>query len=71
MMMAKKLKDTDTEEEMREAFKVFDRDNNGFITPTELKQVMTNLGEKLTGMLIEIIILQNADVTNYNTGKRL
>ena len=31
-MMARKMKDTDSEEEIREAFKVFDRDNNGFIS---------------------------------------
>jgi len=27
-LMARKIKDTDTEEELREAFKVFDRDGN-------------------------------------------
>ncbi len=29
--MARKMKDTDSEEEIREAFRVFDRDGNGFI----------------------------------------
>ena len=29
--MARKMKDTDTEEELVEVFKVFDRDGNGFI----------------------------------------
>ena len=47
-MMARKMKDTDSEEEIREAFKVFDRDNNGFISATELRHVMTSIGEKLT-----------------------
>ena len=46
--MARKMKDTDTEEELIEAFKVFDRDGNGFISAAELRHVMTNLGEKLT-----------------------
>ena len=46
--MARKVKDTDSEEEIREAFKVFDRDNNGFISAAELRHVMTSLGEKLT-----------------------
>ena len=36
--------DTDTEEELIEAFKVFDRDGNGFISAAELRHVMTNLG---------------------------
>ena len=30
-MMARKMKDTDSEEEILEAFKVFDKDGNGFI----------------------------------------
>ena len=28
----KKMKDTDSDEEIREAFRVFDKDGNGFIT---------------------------------------
>lgn len=40
--------DADVEEEIRETFKVFDRDSNGFISPAELRYVMNNLGEKLT-----------------------
>jgi len=32
----------------KEAFKVFDRDNNGFISAAELRHVMTSIGEKLT-----------------------
>ena len=47
-MMERKLKDTDSEEEIREAFRVFDKDGNGFISAAELRHVMTNLGEKLT-----------------------
>ncbi|XP_056167470.1 calmodulin-like protein 11 isoform X1 [Syzygium oleosum] len=47
--MANNIKeDTDVEEELKEAFKVFDRDQNGYISPSELRHVMINLGEKLT-----------------------
>ena len=46
--MANKMKDTDQKEEMIEAFKVFDRDGNGFISKAELHHVMCNLGERLT-----------------------
>merc|ERR1711972_141772 len=51
-LMARKMKDTDTEEGLIEAFKVFDRDGNGFISAAELRHVMTNLGEKLTDEMI-------------------
>ena len=37
-----------SDRENSEAFKVFDRDGNGFISAAELRHVMTNLGEKLT-----------------------
>ena len=35
-MMARKMKDTDSEEEIREAFKVFDKDGNGSISAAEV-----------------------------------
>ena len=38
----------DTEEDIIEAFRVFDKDGNGTISAAELRHVMTNLGEKLT-----------------------
>lgn len=55
-MMARKMKDTDSEEEIREAFKVFDRDNNGYITAAELRHVMTSIGEKLSDDEVEEMI---------------
>ena len=39
-MMARKMKDTDSEEEIREAFRVFDKDGNGFISAAELRFVV-------------------------------
>ncbi len=44
-MMARKMRDTDSEEEIKEAFKVFDKDGNGYISAAELRHVMTNLGK--------------------------
>lgn len=55
-MMAHKMNDTDSEEEIREAFKVFDRDGKGFITAVELRRVMTSLGEKLTDEEVDDMI---------------
>ncbi|KAJ0260597.1 Calmodulin-1 [Hirschfeldia incana] len=60
-LMAKKMKDTDSEEELKEAFKVFDKDQNGFISAAELGHVMTNLGEKLTDEEVEEMV-READV---------
>jgi len=43
-MMARKMRDTDSEEEIKEAFKVFDKDFNGYISAAELRHVMTYIG---------------------------
>lgn len=60
-LMSRKMKDTDTEEELIEAFKVFDRDGNGFISAAEMRHVMTNLGEKLTDDEVDEMV-READV---------
>ena len=45
-LMAKKMKDTDAEEELVEAFKVFDKEGNGKVSIEEIRLAMINLGEK-------------------------
>ncbi|XP_046582416.1 calmodulin-like protein 12 [Haliotis rubra] len=55
-MMSKKMKESDGDEEIREAFRVFDKDGNGFISAAELRHVMTNLGEKLTDEEVDEMI---------------
>merc|ERR1719245_307950 len=47
-MMLKQNKDIDQTVEIREAFKIFDRDGNGYIDAAELKKVVTLYGERLT-----------------------
>ncbi|KAI5680213.1 hypothetical protein M9H77_01440 [Catharanthus roseus] len=47
-IMATKMKENNVVEELKEAFKVFDRDQDGFISANELRNVMINLGERLT-----------------------
>jgi calmodulin len=47
-LFARKMKDPDTEEDLIEAFKIFDKDGSGNISAQELRHVMTTLGEKLT-----------------------
>ena len=45
-LMARKIKDIDPEEELLEAFKVIDKNNNGYINSQELAYNLTNNGEK-------------------------
>uniref|UniRef100_A0ACD5ZTM7 Uncharacterized protein n=1 Tax=Avena sativa TaxID=4498 RepID=A0ACD5ZTM7_AVESA len=46
------------EEELREAFGVFDRDHDGHISKAELRHVMISLGEKLTDEEVEGMIAE-------------
>lgn len=59
--MLAKMKDQESEEEIKEAFKVFDKDGTGVISAAELRHVMTNLGEKLTDTEVDDLI-KEADV---------
>ncbi|XP_054166671.1 calmodulin-like [Oppia nitens] len=43
-----KIKDTEMEEEMREAFKVIDNDGNGFISAKEFNKIITQVGDKFS-----------------------
>ena len=62
-LMVKKMKDNDLDEELQAAFKVFDKDQNGYITSHELRHTMTNLGENLTPEEVEEMI-KEADLDN-------
>ncbi|OIV95493.1 hypothetical protein TanjilG_26756 [Lupinus angustifolius] len=55
-LMVRQMRDTDSEEELKEAFRVFDKDQDGFISAAELRHVMTNLGEKLTDEEVDEMI---------------
>ncbi|XP_077987619.1 neo-calmodulin-like [Glandiceps talaboti] len=60
-MMVKKRSHSDPETDLREAFKVFDRDGNGYISASELRYVMMNLGEKLSDDEVDEMI-READI---------
>eukprot|EP00817_Percolomonadidae_sp_ATCC50343_P001042 CAMPEP_0117428656 /NCGR_PEP_ID=MMETSP0758-20121206/8311_1 /TAXON_ID=63605 /ORGANISM="Percolomonas cosmopolitus, Strain AE-1 (ATCC 50343)" /LENGTH=114 /DNA_ID=CAMNT_0005215125 /DNA_START=98 /DNA_END=442 /DNA_ORIENTATION=+ len=48
LIMSKKTREVETEDEVLEAFRVFDSDGSGFMTPDEFRSVLTSLGETLT-----------------------
>ena len=58
---SKNERDENGEEEMLEAFQVFDADGNGMISADELRQIMANLGEKLTQEEVEDMV-KEADI---------
>ncbi|NXY91894.1 CALMS protein, partial [Alcedo cyanopectus] len=62
-LMAGRMREAEGEEEIREAFRVFDKDGNGYISAAELRHVMTNLGEKLTDDEVDEMI-KEADCNN-------
>ncbi len=64
-LMAKKIQEKDSDEELMEAFRLFDKDGNGFISPEELKVFMHNLGEKLSDNDIADMI-KDADLDGDN-----
>ncbi|GBM93660.1 Calmodulin [Araneus ventricosus] len=64
------MKERDSEKELKEAFRVFDKNGDGFISAPELRNVMTNLGEKLTDEEVEDMIkeadLDGDGLVNYD-----
>ena len=56
VMMVKKMQETDTENEVKEAYRVFDKDRDGFISASELRMVLAALPEKLSAEEIDEIL---------------
>ncbi|XP_063934637.1 neo-calmodulin-like [Zophobas morio] len=55
-LMSRKLVDAREEDIIREVFSIFDKDNDGFISPAELRHLMSCMGENLTDREIEDMI---------------
>ena len=60
-LMNRRTKETDTEEEVINAFRVFDKDQNDTISSTELRHIMTTIGDKLTDEEVDEMI-READI---------
>ncbi|XP_053380399.1 uncharacterized protein LOC123564203, partial [Mercenaria mercenaria] len=64
-MMASRMSYTGSADQIREAFKVFDKENKGYLTVDELRHIMTNLGERLEDEEVdEMISIVDADGNN-------
>lgn len=74
-MMQVQLEQKSTDDEIRQAFELFDKDKDGKISPIELKEVMQSLGENLTDQDVKDMIAeadQNGDgYINFNEFKRM
>ena len=69
MIMGKRKNDIDKEEDLLDAFRVFDIENNGKISARELRYVMMSTGEELNENDIEEMIreaiTENDDFIDY------
>lgn len=61
MMTKQNLENVDQTAEIKEAFKMFDRDGNGYIDMKELRMVITRIGQPLTSEDADEL-MQDADL---------
>ncbi|KAI8988117.1 hypothetical protein BDF20DRAFT_853918 [Mycotypha africana] len=60
-MFIRKRRASEIQEEIKETFRVFDNDGNGYISETELRHIMASVGEKLSQNELDAM-LREADV---------
>ena len=55
-IMSSKIKEVDTEEELLDSFRTFDKKGKGTVTMKEFRRVCTTLGEKLSDLEVDELI---------------
>ena len=55
-LMSQDIHDEDIEDEIRDAFRVFDREGNGFISAVDLHDVLVQIAEKLSQEEVDELI---------------
>ena len=62
-LMIEQMSEKPTDADLREAFRVFDKDQSGFLTIDELRFMMSELGEKFSVLEVDEM-LKEADLNN-------
>jgi calmodulin len=57
-LMSRQMRQSDIEEELKQTFRVFDRDNDGFITAGELRTLLINLGLESSAQVVRSMIAE-------------
>lgn len=60
-IMAKRLSVPEAEDQLLEAFKVFDKEGTGVLSAADLRKIVTTMGEKLTDEEVEELIREADD----------
>ena len=60
-MMTKYVKSSDTEEELRQAFRVFDKDNNGHVDVNEIRNILQDLDKLNEQEINEMLYICDSD----------
>eukprot|EP00258_Populus_trichocarpa_P023159 XP_024439178.1 calmodulin-like protein 11 isoform X2 [Populus trichocarpa] len=63
-LMARKIKENDADDELKEAFKVFDKDQDGYISPNEVT-------DKELELMIQVADLDGDGQVNYEEFMRM
>ena len=69
-VLLREIHDNEIEEDIREAFRVFDREGHGFITVPDLTHVLQTLGEKLSSEETQVVSILMT-ITSWITLKEL